>query len=61
MAARRWEDWVIAVAVLAIAAVGVITIFDDEIARLRGKGTPHTQPVDGTAVPSVPGNTQGTL
>jgi hypothetical protein len=50
----RWPDWVIAVGVIALAVVGTLTVFHEEIARLRGK-TPVEQPTQGVTVPSAPG------
>jgi uncharacterized iron-regulated membrane protein len=46
----RWEDWVIAGAILALFVTGLLTVFDDEIAKLRGKDD-KKQDVDGVVVP----------
>ncbi len=35
----RWHDWVIVLAIVALAGTGIATIWGDEIARLwRGQG-----------------------
>jgi hypothetical protein len=54
----RWHEWIIVGAILALLGIGLVTVFDDEIARWRGKEKQET-PVDGVAVPPPPGNAQG--
>jgi hypothetical protein len=60
-----WQEWVIAIALVALAAVGFVTVFDDEIAHWRGVDQMHGQgqnpPSGSVSAPPVAGNTQGTL
>jgi hypothetical protein len=58
---RRWQEWVIALSLVALAVVGFLTVFDDEIARWRGVDQAQKVPVGPTPAPPVAGNTQGTL
>jgi hypothetical protein len=61
-APRRWQEWVIAMSLIALAVVGFLTVFDDEIARWQGGNEAAAQPPAGaTPAPPVAGNTQGTL
>ena len=60
-AGPRWHEWLIAASFLALVVTGVITVFDDEIDRLRGvrKPTPEAAAptVEQGGVPVTPGNT----
>lgn len=61
-AARPWEEVVITLSLVALFVVGVLTVFDDEIARWRGQDTPaDTVRPEDVPAPLVPGNTKGTL
>jgi hypothetical protein len=58
---RFGQEWVIALALVVLAVVGFVTVFDDELARWRGVDTGQKLPAGPTANPPVAGNTQGTL
>ena len=58
---RRWQEWAIAIALVALAVVGFLTVFDDELARWRGVVEGQKNPSGPTSAPPVPGNTQGGL
>jgi uncharacterized iron-regulated membrane protein len=60
-ASPRWHEWLIAASFLALIVTGVLTVFDDEIDRLRGVRRPQTETatptVEQDGVPLAPGNT----
>ena len=58
---RPWQEWVIALSLVALAVVGFLTVFDDEIARWRGADQAQKAPAGPVPAPPVAGNTQGTL
>jgi hypothetical protein len=58
MGERRWKDVLIVCGLLVILTIGVVTVFDEEIARLRGGPERAPEPPAGSAVPPAPGNTQ---
>jgi hypothetical protein len=50
---RRWQDWAIALMVVALAVFGVLTVFGAEIDHLRGKDK-EAPKAEGIIVPSGP-------
>jgi hypothetical protein len=57
-ARRPVSDWVIVGAVVMLFATGLVTVFDDEIARLRGRAVKADKTIDGVVAPP-PGNATG--
>jgi hypothetical protein len=56
----RWHEWLIGAAFFALTVTGILTVFDDEIDRLRGAPQKPADPattVEQGGVPLAPGNT----
>lgn len=56
---RRWQEWVIVVAIAALGVTGVMAIWGDQVQRVfKGEKKAASRPADGVAVPT-PGNAAG--